>query len=156
MAKFQPGNSYYCTSVTDHACTFLFKCVDRSKNYIKFELINGERLRRKVYEMDGIEFVSPFGIYSMSPTLSSECKTKEATRIYDFIERINGMQEMCEICREEGGRYIIEEKDRDFYEDTILNVLGFERVEDPIPGTPDETYYSREKNGRLLKIVCDV
>jgi hypothetical protein len=70
--KFVPGVTYYTRSLGDHNCIWRFTVVRRTASSVwvtgDFDKA-GTVERRKVAEYNGAETFSPFGRYSMSPSV---------------------------------------------------------------------------------------
>lgn len=81
--KFVPGTTYYTRSIGDHNCIWRFTVVRRTASSVwitgDFDKA-GSIERRKVSEYSGAETFSPFGRYSMSPSI---CADKIADGIND-------------------------------------------------------------------------
>jgi hypothetical protein len=73
--KFVPGVTYYTRSIGDHNCIWRFTVVRRTESSVwvagDFGK-TGKIVRRKVSEYSGTETFSPFGRYSMSPTIYAD------------------------------------------------------------------------------------
>lgn len=68
IALFKIGETYSTRSACDHDCIYSFKIVRRTAKQITF-LYHGKEETRGVREYGGEEVCSPFGRYSMSPTI---------------------------------------------------------------------------------------
>lgn len=64
MANFQTGNTYSARSICDHDCIISVTVASRTPKTIK--TAEGKTLRIGV-SGDGVEFVKPWGSYSMAP-----------------------------------------------------------------------------------------
>ena len=73
--KFETGKTYTATSAGDSDCHWVFTVVRRTAKTVWIqdneELAAGPVARRVHTCSEGKEFVRPFGVYSMSPVLSS-------------------------------------------------------------------------------------
>jgi hypothetical protein len=65
MAKFETGKTYYTRSICDSDCIIQVTVTARTAKTVTTD--KGKRL--KVHERDGVEFVMPWGRYSMSPAV---------------------------------------------------------------------------------------
>jgi len=63
MATFQTGKTYTTRSVCNHDCVVSVVVASRTAKTIKTD--KGQTLRVGVH--DGVEFVKPWGSYSMAP-----------------------------------------------------------------------------------------
>lgn len=73
--KFVPGVTYYTRSIGDHNCIWRFTVVRRTASsvWVSGDFHNGGAVqRRKVEEYNGAETFSPFGRYSMSPSVYAD------------------------------------------------------------------------------------
>jgi len=74
--KFEVGTTYYVRSIGDHNCIWRFKVVRRTAASVWVTGVSdhdaGKVERRKVCEYNGAETFSPFGSYSMSPTVHAD------------------------------------------------------------------------------------
>lgn len=75
--KFEAGATYYTRSLCDHNCIWRFTIVRRTASSVWVSELNGDRCavkveRRKISQYDGCENFKPFGVYSMSPTVSAD------------------------------------------------------------------------------------
>lgn len=74
--KFETGKTYYVRSIGDHNCIWRFTVVRRSASSVWVTGCDhnerGAVTRRGLSNYDGCETFSPFGRYSMSPTVSAE------------------------------------------------------------------------------------
>lgn len=71
-AKFETGKSYFTTSACDHNCIIEVHVLSRTAKTLKTLKSGKEKtLRIGAYE-DGIEFVKPWGSYSMAPFVSAD------------------------------------------------------------------------------------
>lgn len=68
--KFEVGKTYTCTSIGDSDCVYEFTVLKRSKKTVTLKY-HGETHVRRISINDGEETCSPFGSYSMSPTLQA-------------------------------------------------------------------------------------
>jgi hypothetical protein len=68
--RFEVGKSYSCRSLCDYNCVFSFDVVSRTEGTVTLRY-GGEVTRRKIRVRNGVESCSPFGSYSMSPTLNA-------------------------------------------------------------------------------------
>lgn len=75
VVKFVPGVTYYTRSIGDHNCIWRFTVVRRTASSVwvtgDFDKA-GTVERRKVEEYNGAEKFSPFGRYSMSPSVYAD------------------------------------------------------------------------------------
>lgn len=67
--QFEIGKIYSARSACDHECIFSFKVIARTAKQLTLQDKHGEISKRGVRTYDGIEVCSPFGRYSMSPTI---------------------------------------------------------------------------------------
>ena len=67
MNTFQAGKTYTARSVCDHDCVIRVTVASRTAKTIKTAA--GKTLRVGVYQ--GVEFVKPWGTYSMAPIVSA-------------------------------------------------------------------------------------
>ena len=63
MTTFTSGNTYTARSIGDHNCIISVKVANRTAKTITTEA--GKTLRVGLY--NGVEFVKPWGSYSMAP-----------------------------------------------------------------------------------------
>ena len=70
MTKFEVGKSYATRSICDSECIIRVHVVSRTAKTIKAHTSKGERVLR-INEYQGIEQVSPWGRYSMSPIVDA-------------------------------------------------------------------------------------
>lgn len=69
-ANFEIGSSYFCRSVCGHDCVWIFDVIGRTEKTITlFSKSEGEVKRKVSVNSEGVEYVKPFGSYSMSPIL---------------------------------------------------------------------------------------
>lgn len=69
--QFKIGQSYFCRSICDYDCKFVFVVVKRTAKMVTIK--SGPRIvARKVRVRDGIEELDPHGRYSMSPVLTAD------------------------------------------------------------------------------------
>ncbi len=66
--KFQVNKTYYTRSICDSDCIYKITIQSRTSKTIKTD--DDQVLRIKV--RDSVEFVKPFGTYSMSPIITAE------------------------------------------------------------------------------------
>lgn len=75
VVKFVPGVTYYTRSLGDHNCIWRFTVVRRTASSVwvsgDFDK-PGAVHRRKVEEYNGAEKFSPFGQYSLSPSVYAD------------------------------------------------------------------------------------
>lgn len=75
VAKFAPGVTYYTRSLGDHNCIWRFTVVRRTASSVwvtgDFDKA-GTVERRKIDQYNGNETFSPFGRYSLSPTVYAD------------------------------------------------------------------------------------
>jgi hypothetical protein len=67
MTTFQAGKTYTTRSACDHDCVIRVTVASRTAKTIKTEA--GKTLRIGVYQ--GVEFVKPWGSYSMAPIVNA-------------------------------------------------------------------------------------
>jgi hypothetical protein len=75
IVKFATGTTYYTRSIGDHNCIWRFTILRRSASSVWIlDSDEGQPkvVRRKVSVYSGRETFSPFGQYSMSPTVSAD------------------------------------------------------------------------------------
>ncbi len=72
MTKFAAGTTYTTRSICDHNCIITVAVVSRTAKTIKAN-VGGKlkTLRIGAYEIDGAEFVKPWGSYSMAPIVTA-------------------------------------------------------------------------------------
>lgn len=68
MAKFESGKTYTTRSVCDSNCIVSVEVVSRTAKTIK--TAEGKTMRIALYE--GVEFVKPWGSYSMAPIVRAK------------------------------------------------------------------------------------
>jgi hypothetical protein len=61
--------TYACRSICDHDCVFEFAVTKRTGDFVSLQPKHGNATRRKVFNLDGVEALNPFGTYSMAPVL---------------------------------------------------------------------------------------
>lgn len=66
--KFQPGQTYFTTSICDSNCVFDLTVARRTEKTIT--TTEGKRLGIKVH--NGVECVMPLGSFSMAPTIRAD------------------------------------------------------------------------------------
>lgn len=73
MSKFQVAQKFQATSACDHECVWTFTVLARTAKFVTL-LEDGAAVpvRVGVRTWDGVEFCSPFGTYSMAPSLSAD------------------------------------------------------------------------------------
>jgi hypothetical protein len=72
MSKFETGKTYEGRSVCDHDCIFSIKVVRRTAKTLCV-FIKGQAGAKtlRIGEHNGVEFVKPFGSYSMAPIIKA-------------------------------------------------------------------------------------
>jgi len=68
ITKFEIGKEYSTRSICDHDCIITETIVKRTAKSVTTE--KGKRFMVKVWE--GVEYIMPWGRYSMSPILRAE------------------------------------------------------------------------------------
>lgn len=68
---FETGKTYSTRSICDHDCIFRFSVVRRTAKTITFNY-HGKEQTRGVRVVEGVEYCSPLGRYSMSPTIQAD------------------------------------------------------------------------------------
>jgi len=68
MKRFEIGKTYETRSSCDYECIYSFEIVRRTAKQITFKYLGKEKTKG-VREYEGVELCSPFGHYSMSPTI---------------------------------------------------------------------------------------
>ena len=68
MVKFEAGKSYVGRSICDSECRIAVNVAKRTAKTI----VTTEGKRLRVSEWNGVEQVSPWGRYSMSPVVSAD------------------------------------------------------------------------------------
>ena len=76
QVKFRVGKEYGCNSACNHTCWWFFTVVRRTEKTVWLKNQDGEVLQRRPHVWNGVESISPFGVYSMSPSLSASRPTK--------------------------------------------------------------------------------
>ena len=71
MSTFQIGRTYTTRSVCDHDCVISVPVVARTAKTITTTM-RGETKTLRIAVRDGIEFVKPWGTYSMAPIVSAD------------------------------------------------------------------------------------
>jgi hypothetical protein len=74
MEKFEIGKKYTGVSVCDSDCVITIEVINRTEKTLKVKGNNSltkESLRVKI-DMDGNEYVNPWGVYSMAPIIRAE------------------------------------------------------------------------------------
>lgn len=71
MIKFTDGQKLSTSSIGDTNCIFTATVVKRTVKTITISDGDGTR-RCKIHESDGVEFVYPFGQYSMCPSFDAD------------------------------------------------------------------------------------
>lgn len=75
MSKFKIGVTYHGRFIGDSQLTFNYKVSGRTDCYLDIIGKDNKETRHKIkIDMNGAEYVRPFGIYSMSPQLSAKNK----------------------------------------------------------------------------------
>ncbi len=72
MKQFETGKFYFCRSICDQDCIWIFRVIRRTEKTIVVQedgLGPEKSLRVKVY--DNEEYVMPLGRYSMAPVLTA-------------------------------------------------------------------------------------
>lgn len=71
MIKFEVGKTYSARSISDHDCVFSFEVVSRTEKSVKIkDLCDGSIIMRRIQNWrPECENISPYGSYSMAPTL---------------------------------------------------------------------------------------
>ena len=78
MIKFEIGKKYEGISVCDSDCKIKIEVISRTEKTLKVKSNNKltkESLRVKI-DMDGNEYVNPWGTYSMAPIIRAEKEVK--------------------------------------------------------------------------------
>jgi len=69
--KFITGNTYQTRSIGDYNCIIRMEVLSRTEKTIKTNALGKTKtLRIKMY--NGVEFVKPWGSYSMCPVITAE------------------------------------------------------------------------------------
>ena len=63
--KFETNKEYKTTSICDHTCVIAITVAKRTPKTIV--TTEGKRFRIGMYE--GVEYINPWGVYSMSPVI---------------------------------------------------------------------------------------
>ena len=75
-STFQPGRYYFCRSVCDHSCVWVYRVVRRTAKSVWIsEVRNGiesKPARKAISHWRGEEQCKPSGSYSMAPILGAE------------------------------------------------------------------------------------
>ena len=87
MIRFTVHKTYSCRSICDQNCVWHFKIVERTDKSVT-TLIRGKKTRRKIRHWDGVETFHPFGLYSMSPTVSADAKDLSNERSLNHTVRL--------------------------------------------------------------------
>ena len=73
MEKFEVGKTYSCRSICDHDCIWNFKVISRTDKRITLQNDGGKitvkGIQQKASEHFECEICTPFGNYSMCPSL---------------------------------------------------------------------------------------
>lgn len=73
MKKFEINSIYYCRSIGDQNCIWLFRILSRTGKTLDLcDLSNGKKCTKKVEVIDDIEVCHPLGKYSMAPVLKAD------------------------------------------------------------------------------------
>lgn len=69
--QFNVGQTYTTRSICDYDCVYSWKVVRTSKTSVWFtgSCVKGVQRRSVKTNLDGRQFLSPLGTYSMSPTI---------------------------------------------------------------------------------------
>jgi hypothetical protein len=74
MIQFQTGKTYYCRSICDYDCVFIFTVVKRTA---KFVTLSSDQGTKRVGVSEGYEggheVAYPHGKYSMCAVLRADC-----------------------------------------------------------------------------------
>lgn len=72
MSKFETGKTYETRSVGDHDCIFSIKIVRRTAKTV-LVFIKGQAGAKtlRIGTHEGVEYVKPFGSYSMAPIVKA-------------------------------------------------------------------------------------
>lgn len=66
MNKFEAGKTYSTRSICDHNCIITVEVISRTAKTIKAKADGGVKTFR-IAEYQGVEYVKPWGSYSMAP-----------------------------------------------------------------------------------------
>jgi hypothetical protein len=72
--RFEAGQSVSCRSVCNHDCVWTGIILKRTAKTVTVKLAHERERRCKIHVRRGVEFIYPFGQYSMAPIIwASEC-----------------------------------------------------------------------------------
>lgn len=81
MKKFETGKIYYCRMICDSNAVLRYRIDRRTEKSVWITGgVQQTNKRRRVKVMDGVEYIEPEGVYSMSPILKAD-KITETTNI---------------------------------------------------------------------------
>ena len=79
--KFIVGQTYATRSACNWDCVYSFTIVRRTEKSVWIDDIHGKKnVRRSIKNYSGHETFSPFGTYSMSPTISADRKLSDVVK----------------------------------------------------------------------------
>ena len=70
MNKFQVGKTYTTRSICDHDCIISVTIEKRTEKTVT-TTVRGEKKNFRIALRDCIEFIKPWGTYSMAPVISA-------------------------------------------------------------------------------------
>ena len=74
MIKFKQGQELSSRSICDYNCIYTSTVLNRTAKTVTIN-VRGENKRCKVHESEGVEFIYPFGKYSMCPVFKADKAT---------------------------------------------------------------------------------
>lgn len=75
MTKFEPGKTYATRSICDHECIIRVTIASRTDKTVT--TATGKRFTPKDY--NGVEFIRPWGTYSMAPIIGADDAVESET-----------------------------------------------------------------------------
>lgn len=104
MANFEVGKEYYCSSACDHNCIWTFTVISRTDKSVRVQEPGEKPVTRRIKSYDGVEFIRPFGSYSMAPILRANNEVRQeqeaqpsVNNVVDFTSRLAAKKEQEEI-----------------------------------------------------------
>ena len=71
MIKFKQGQQLSSRSICDHECIYTSTVLKRTAKTVTID-VHGDTKRCKIHEYEGVEFIYPFGKYSMCPIFKAD------------------------------------------------------------------------------------